>query len=89
MEVLQADAKFQRDIWNFGNSNRTEERATEMVNIWINTVIDFIPHKFFKICRTVGSKNCNVVSEIMYVDVIHMTTIGKATYMVVRLLHFT
>lgn len=65
MELLQADVKFHRDIRNFRNNKRTEERATEMVNIWINTVAYFTPHKFFKIRRTVGSKNCNIIREII------------------------
>ena len=65
MEVLQANVNFHRDIWNFKNNKRTEERATEMVNIWLNTLAYFTPHKFFKICRTVGGKNYNIVREII------------------------
>lgn len=42
MQVLQANVKFHRDI-RTQNNKRTEERATEMVNIWINTVAYFTP----------------------------------------------
>ena len=61
MEVLQVNVKFHRDIWNLRNNKRTEDRATEMVTIWVNRVAYFTPHKFFKICRTTGSKNYNIV----------------------------
>lgn len=42
-------------MWNIKN----EERAIEMLNIWLSIIDKSSPLEFFKICVTTKSKNYN------------------------------